>query len=805
MSASEAYTVAANLMVKSNVAETLSGAIRDFEELDKAINTARESLGKVGRAADQSARATATAADRAAAAQEKAADKAFQALYRAAEKENEARDKAADKQAAAMARVAESQEKAADRAYQAMYAAAERENTARDAAAEKQIAAMDRVAAAQEKAADRAYQAMYAAAERENELRDRQAANYERSNAEYENRAYNRGKMGVRGEVSAMDVNIASQQAEEFGKGLVERGAHAAFEPRYFEYMLTTDNRISPERAHEAYNAAFDATNSAPGSTPGGNMEALYDITNVTGDIKEAQEALPQFARLSAVMRAATLHSTGSDDPAYAAAKALEVLGKMTKDVKDPKTGKISHEVDIAQLNKYTEAMARVDVQTGGKVGPEDYLKYAAMGRVGALNMDDRFTFGQLPALLQVIKGPKTGTAINSASQIFEGGHETEKTMAAMIKYHLADASGIQEYTDPRTGKKKTRVNAGAIHNKDDLEHNIVEYVRHVSQALEKQGKSKTEIENILQEISQRGTVGGQWGDIYVNLAAIDKEEERNKHILARTTDNPDPIGKYLSENPLARTQQFSAAMEKLFAAFSGPLMDPVLAMMGSLTRDLNSLSNWAHDNPISAGAIASVIAAGTAVAGAVAAISMAMMIYGPILGYLKGKGVQTPVMPSAPGPLPAGSATKIGPLGLLGLVMTAKAAWDTGVDVYHGAIPLVHALNPAAGDDAPFSLFNKNTWDDPNSGLLWAQPKGDPERLRQQYGLPSSVAPRPDDLGPRSDNTNGVQRVYVTNPNDLARGSVGYLANQANKPDSGTSGFDGMGSVQPSPNTGLQ
>ena len=498
MSASEAYSVAANLMFKSNVGESLPAIIESMERLDRALNTSREELDKLAagyetmaaaalRAVDQATRATTEGAEAGARAQTEAADQGARAQVEASERTARAAEQSA--------RIAtEAHTMGVQRRYDASYAAAQRENQMRDGMAAEQQA------------------------------RDIRTARVE---AEYMNRDRDLvARRAAAGHVSSMDVVMAAGATEAVGAGVLHSMSHASLEPAQYEYLLSTDDRISKERAHQASEAAFAATTYAPGSTHGGNMEALYDIQKVVQDIDESQAALPQFARLGQVMRAANMHATGTDDPSFAAAKSLELIGRLTSDSPtevDPNTGKAKRVVDVKKLTQYTEALARIDVATGGTVDPAMYVGYAKQGRVGAMQADDRFTFHQLPAILQVLGGQRPGTALNSANQVFEGGHAQQKTIQAMIDNGLADKDALYLTQNRLTGKKEVAVDYSKIHNKDLLTHNFVEYVRKTTDDMLKAGKTQDQILAVLQQIGQRSTIGGAMADVYMNQASIDK------------------------------------------------------------------------------------------------------------------------------------------------------------------------------------------------------------------------------------------------------------------------------------------
>ena len=185
--------------------------------------------------------------------------------------------------------------------------------------------------------------------------------------------------------------------------------------------VLAADMRLTPSQVTAALNAAKDTTKSAPGSTTGENMASILDLKNVFGSLEEATKLLPEFSRMSTLLSVLDKRGGGSGDQAYAAAKAMEIMGSMVDEHTDAR-GNTVRSIDPELGMKRLREMQRVAVATNMRVSPSDYLGFAKQARVAGMTLSDEFTFEKLPALLQVIGGPRTGTALMSMAQVFEGG-----------------------------------------------------------------------------------------------------------------------------------------------------------------------------------------------------------------------------------------------------------------------------------------------------------------------------------------------------------------------------------------------
>lgn len=107
---------------------------------------------------------------------------------------------------------------------------------------------------------------------------------------------------------------------------------------------------------------------------------------------------LPRFARLTALLQVMDRKKGGSGDGAFAAAKAMEVMGGMIDERQVD--GRTVREINPELMQQRLDMMARVAVATNSRIGPQDYLGFAKQARVAGMNLSDSFIYERLPAIM---------------------------------------------------------------------------------------------------------------------------------------------------------------------------------------------------------------------------------------------------------------------------------------------------------------------------------------------------------------------------------------------------------------------
>jgi hypothetical protein len=410
----------------------------------------------------------------------------------------------------------------------------------------------------------------------------------------------------------------------------VEGALSRAFEVGHLRTQILADQRVSPEQADKAVDTAYAAANAAPGTRVTENLKALIDLKNVTGSLDEAETALPKFAQLSALLQVMDRRSGGSGDPAYAAAKAMEIMGQMIEETTDPSTGKVTREINPAMLNQHLDMMSRVAVATNMRVSPSDYLGFAKQARVAGMMLSDEFIYEKLPAWMQTTGGPRVGTALMSMAQVFQGGKLTNKSYDAMAAIGLAGAATTSMERDPKTGRMHKVRHESGIYDLDLMRKDPLEYMQAAQKRMDAAGIHGTDNQLVaLLKASQRSTIAGALAELLKDMPAILKEQQ---NIL---NTKPDAFSHFAGQDPEAKLQQLQAAFDKLMTTLGSSAMGDAVKLMDAVTAGLNRLADWARENPGEARALTDLAAAASAIGIALGSLSTAMFLFGPALRLL--------------------------------------------------------------------------------------------------------------------------------------------------------------------------
>lgn len=391
--------------------------------------------------------------------------------------------------------------------------------------------------------------------------------------------------------------------------------------------VLRSDNRITPAQIRGAYNAAYDATKSAPGTRLNTNLEALIDLTNVTGNLDEARDSLPAFAKMTSRLQAINRQHGGDGDEAYAAAKAMDIMGGMIDN------GKINPTLMQDRLDK----MTRVAVATNDKVDPTQYLAFAKQARSAGMLLSDEFVYERLPAMMQTIGGSRTGTALMSLSQVYQGDRLTNKSYDALAAIGLAPK---------RSGPKGKQ---GKLYDVDLMGVDPLSYVQKAEARMDAYGIHGTDAQlRALSNAQQRSTMAGLLADLVKDMPAILRDQERIRHTDISGMD----------KNAAAAVNSLSAAWDKMLTVAGNSNTKDAIAAINAVTNGLNALGDAEKKHPNVARVLTDVAVGIGAIA---VASGAALLAIGPILAL---KGLKNFAFPKVPVPsAPAATETLGGEL----------------------------------------------------------------------------------------------------------------------------------------------
>ena len=564
------------------------------------------------------------------------------------------------------------------------------------------------------------------------------------------------------GRFSEHNVMMAGMGAGIVGGALLDAVRHVmtpAIDVNRTRDVLAADMRLTPDQVDAAMARARETTKLAPGTTTGENLASTLDLKNIFGDLGEATKMLPEFARMTALFQALDRKGGGSGEQSYAAGKALEVMAGIVDERTDA-AGHTVRSVDPELGMRRLKEMERVAVATNMRVLPSDYLSFAKQARVAGMTLSDEFTYEKLPALMQVLGGSRTGTALMSMAQVFQGGKLTNKSMGALIDIGLASAGGITYARNKRGGRGNATIHSEAIYDEDLMMHDPLKYIEAAQKRMEAKGIHGTEAQiRALMNASQRTTIAGIFADLLKDMPAILKEQQNIQNT------RPDMAQHMAEVDPAAKLQQFEAALTNLATELGSAGMKDAMAVLDAATRGLNALGEWAHENPGLA-RIAFDVAAGLgAVATALGALSTAILVFGPALRLLGLAG----------GGTTATTAVGAGGVGAAGLFALGGAGTAIVAAGTVGAANIAGVLSPYR--DMPTRAEDFPTYSPPSR----TDPTGSGATVRlQSYHPAAEPTDRP------------IHLIVSLDGKQLSEGIQVHRNRESQRPRTGRSTFDG-------------
>lgn len=442
------------------------------------------------------------------------------------------------------------------------------------------------------------------------------------------------------------DIGMAGVAAGAAGGGglaFFGRSVGAGMDVMHERAMMLADNRVTEKQADAAIDSAYNATKLAPGTKWSVNAKAILDLKNVTGDLGDAEKSLPAFANYMAVLQAvdrAKGDKGRGGDAAFAGAKAMDILGEMMSEDKDPVTGEWVRHIDPKLLTDRLAKLARVASGTTGRVDTNDYLRFAKTGAIPGALFNDEMKYELLPSMLMTMGASRVGTAFQSLSQVTQGERITDKTYDEMMAAGLADVDTVKTVRNRTTGKLKKIRQHDRFFDEEDMIRNPVLWAEKSQKQMEKRGFDTVDKQiKEIQKFSQRSSYARLLGEILKDLPAIRREQQTIQH------QRPDLLAHYMKEDPSYALTQFDAAWEKFMATLGSDMMKPALTVLDLATKGLNKLADWAKENPKLGEIIGTVAGSLFTLAAAIGVLSMGLMIYIPAFkaakAILSGKAVE--------------------------------------------------------------------------------------------------------------------------------------------------------------------
>lgn len=359
----------------------------------------------------------------------------------------------------------------------------------------------------------------------------------------------------------------------------------------------------------EAVGAAWKLTAQNMTTTATGNLKALLDLRNVTGDWKEAKEFLPIMARMQTVLAASKdgKLSQHADDLAFSAMKALDIRGA----VNDPE-----------RLKAQADLMTRVIIGTQGRVTPEQYQSIFSFARQAKFSLSDDFAYKYLPTLMleNATKGgggggsKGVGPMLAALYRFSNQGFVNRKSLPLLAELGWLGNGSVLRTSTPGTVVAPLKDSQQAAANSFLWAQ---ERFKGIDAYLAKHHIANTDA-NVLQIINQatRGNqlAGSLLGEYYIKK----KNFERDRHLMEGVMSPEDAYKAAMTKDPATARRALQASWENFETSMMMNVVPIIVPALNSLSKELNNIGDFARHHPnmtkdlvIGFGALSGVLAVG--------------------------------------------------------------------------------------------------------------------------------------------------------------------------------------------------
>ncbi|RTL48880.1 MAG: hypothetical protein EKK46_15145 [Rhodocyclaceae bacterium] len=427
-------------------------------------------------------------------------------------------------------------------------------------------------------------------------------------------------------------LGAAASGAGIFGLGMIGKAIKPAEE---YTHQLNIMNMAGMKQAEiaEAIGDAWKLAGNNMTTTATGNLKALLDLRNVTGDWKEAREFLPIMQRMQTILAASKDgHVSGqAGDLAFSAMKALDIRGA----VNDPET-----------LKRQADLMTRVIVGTQGRVTPEQFQSVFNYARQAKFSLSDDFAYKYLPTLMleNASKGgggggsKGVGPALAALYRLTNQGFVNKKSLPLLKELGLLGDGSILPTTTP--GTVVAPLQDAGLAASDSFAWTNQTVVPRVMEYLKRHHMEGND-QNVLQVLNMisRGNqlAGGLLGEFYVKR----KNFERDRGLMEGVMSPDDAYKSATSKDPATAHRALSAAWENFQTSMTVNVVPIVVPALLDLSKALNSVGEFARRHPnvtrdavLGFGAIAGVLAVGGPL---ITGLAMTRLAFGGLSGILGG------------------------------------------------------------------------------------------------------------------------------------------------------------------------
>ena len=409
--------------------------------------------------------------------------------------------------------------------------------------------------------------------------------------------------------IAGAAFGMAGMKLGHMTEKLVEHG----FELRHWQAQMMAAGATSKQVA-AATSTAWATAGKNVNTSATENLKNIIELNKVTGSWAESNKLLPTFANVETILAGVKANGmkggiTPNSTQTLNFARGLEELGitQRREGESDADTQK--------RIQQYTQGFLK-SMQVSRGLFDGNQLYASTNNTAGAAqNWDMQMATAVAPVIGEIMKAGKFGNADYMALKSYQGGKITGDAAEALLKYHLVGEKDIKR--NSKGEAKGLNANTGFAKGMDE---NLWTWGNRILGQLKASGvdiNNQKVMNAFINEVGSNKSTAGIMRAILMphEHAQIQKELNMQKAV-------PDNLVAVAQDNdPFLKLQAFHKKWEDFLTALGGPLVDPAIAALTTMTTVLKDMSQWLVAHPNDASLIAKglvVVAAGLTALGAV-------------------------------------------------------------------------------------------------------------------------------------------------------------------------------------------
>jgi hypothetical protein len=298
-------------------------------------------------------------------------------------------------------------------------------------------------------------------------------------------------------------------------------------------------------------------------------LESMNEIRNPLGGIDEALHHIDKLSSAMVVLKSIDKGGkTNVADSVYALVRSAE----------------FRNAVNGPDFDKAIDMMTRAAVATGGRVNPQEFFQFSKYARGALPGLSDRFLYLYGPELAQEFKGSSAGTAMASLYKQITGGQMTTRGARLLDGLGMINRDKVEYDKHGRL----LRTKPGAVVGSGEFAADPDKFAKTLYDALVKKGLDATQQKQWLAQI-----FGNRNAEQMITTLMFQHNRlDRGAAGIAQTMNIDDAAKELLKHDYDTAMNSFSSAWSNMLTKLGGPLVEPAVRALNSMSAAMNALSS---------------------------------------------------------------------------------------------------------------------------------------------------------------------------------------------------------------------